>query len=217
MASDTPAADTTNVSSNANSNAVAATLKDLVAPFVAIVILVGFIGSTIFMLLQSSLTDVQWSRDIYLFGGIEAIAFAAAGFLFGTQVQRQQVQAANDRAQQANSRAQDATEHAMSATANAAATQAKADAVAAVVRSKAAAGAAFSLGELGELGEFGGLEGLVDEGIADAAARATARAADGAAGEAPEKANGRAAATSAHKDMAELAQLVDQLFPVAPK
>jgi hypothetical protein len=211
MASDTPAANT------ASSNRVAASLKDLVAPFVAVVILVGFIGSTIFMLLQSSLSDIQWSRDIYLFGGIEAIAFAAAGFLFGTQVQRQQVQAANDRAQQADTHAQDATERAMSATATAAATQAKADAVAAVVRSKAAAEGAFSLGELGEFGEFGGLEGLVDEGIAGAAARATAGATAGAAGEAPEKANGRAAATSAHKDMAELAQLVDQLFPIATK
>ncbi len=36
--------------------------------------------------------EVQWQRYIYLYGGVEAIAFAAAGFLFGREVNRQRAE-----------------------------------------------------------------------------------------------------------------------------
>lgn len=188
-------------------SALATSLKDLLAPFVAIVIIVGFIASIIFMLVQTSVSDLQWARDVYLFGGIEAIAFAAAGFLFGTQVQRQQVQGADERAKQANDRAQQSDERAMSATADAAATNARAESLAAAIRSKSRVRGVVSLGALGAL------EGLVGEQPAEQVGEA------GEAGETLERANGRAAATAQNdiSDLEELTQLVDQLFPLATK
>lgn len=188
-------------------SALATSLKDLLAPFVAIVIIVGFIASIIFLLVQTSVSDLQWARDVYLFGGIEAIAFAAAGFLFGTQVQRQHIQGADERAKQANDRAQQSDERAMSATADAAATKARAESLAAAIRSKSRVRGVVSLGALGALE---GLEGLVGEQPAGQAGQAV---------ETPEHANGRAAATAQSdiSDMEELTQLVDQLFPLATK
>lgn len=38
---------------------------------------------------QVDTTDLRWTRRIYLLGGLEALAFAAAGAVFGAAVQRQ--------------------------------------------------------------------------------------------------------------------------------
>lgn len=43
--------------------------------------------------------DLQWGRLLVLYQGVEALAFAAAGALLGTQVQRAQVDAAETRAE----------------------------------------------------------------------------------------------------------------------
>ncbi len=52
----------------------------------AILLIVVFIIALVGMATLRS--DHQWDRLIYLFGGLEAVVFAAAGALFGTSVQR---------------------------------------------------------------------------------------------------------------------------------
>jgi hypothetical protein len=47
----------------------------------------------------------QWDRLVYLFGGLEALVFAAAGALFGTGVQRAQTAQAQETATQERERA----------------------------------------------------------------------------------------------------------------
>ncbi len=46
----------------------------------------------------SSLDETHWSRLVYLYGGIEAIAFGVIGAIFGTTIQRQATDQANTRA-----------------------------------------------------------------------------------------------------------------------
>src|ERR1700761_9167059 len=68
---------------------------------VAVVILIAFVASIYFLFTQSATADERlWSRLVYLYGGIEALAFAAAGYLFGREVHRQQAENAEKRADQ---------------------------------------------------------------------------------------------------------------------
>jgi len=55
--------------------------------------------------ISSNSSDTQWTRLAYVFGSVEAIAFAAAGALFGVTVQRDRVEKAE---QKADKNAQDA-------------------------------------------------------------------------------------------------------------
>jgi len=41
---------------------------------------------------DGKITDAQWNRYVYLVNGVEAIVFAAAGFLFGREVNRQRAE-----------------------------------------------------------------------------------------------------------------------------
>jgi hypothetical protein len=50
-------------------------------------------------------SDLAWSRRMYVFSAVEAIAFAAVGWLFGKEVHREQAHAAEKRAADAESRA----------------------------------------------------------------------------------------------------------------
>jgi hypothetical protein len=52
--------------------------------------------------------DIEWSRLLTVLSSLEAVAFAAAGALLGTTVQKRRVQEAQDRAQKAEGRATDA-------------------------------------------------------------------------------------------------------------
>ncbi len=47
----------------------------------------------------SGMADPMWTRYIYLLTGVETVAFAALGWLFGREVHRQQVSDANQRAE----------------------------------------------------------------------------------------------------------------------
>ena len=63
------------------------------AIIVAVVVLVGFAGLLYHLFTISSGADERlWNRSIFLYGGVEALAFAAAGFLFGKEVHRQQAE-----------------------------------------------------------------------------------------------------------------------------
>lgn len=62
--------------------------KDTVAVSVACVALTGFGVLILALLFQLDLPEVGWSRAAFLLNGVEAIAFAAAGYLFGREVHR---------------------------------------------------------------------------------------------------------------------------------
>ena len=52
----------------------------------------------VMMVASFSTTEIEWSRLIWVFSSIEAVAFAAAGVLFGTTVNRQRAEQADARA-----------------------------------------------------------------------------------------------------------------------
>ncbi|ERR1035437_638417 len=106
------------------------------ALWVGIGVLGLFIGLVIWTI--GNRADTNWDRIVFVFGSVEAIAFAAAGAIFGTQVQRQQTQQAQQQANQEKVRA-DATqgqaqEHAVRA--------AKGESLAAAVKAAARGAAA---------------------------------------------------------------------------
>jgi hypothetical protein len=75
---------------------------------VAFVILVVFGVFVYYMLGLTKVAETEWTRAVYLFNGVEAVAFAAAGFLFGKEVHRAQAENADRRANQAEKNAADA-------------------------------------------------------------------------------------------------------------
>src|SRR5262245_24378171 len=100
----------------------------------AITVLAAWLGLLYWLILHTSATDAEWARLLVVLGSLEAVAFGAAGALFGTTIQRQRVQEAQERAEKAEGRAEKAEETA-SATA-AAATNGKALAAAVKVRER---------------------------------------------------------------------------------
>jgi hypothetical protein len=80
--------------------------KDIVTWSVAVLLVLFFLGVNIYMLWSVNVDDErQWTRAIYLYSGVEAIAFAAAGFLFGREIHRQRADTAEERAEKAEQRA----------------------------------------------------------------------------------------------------------------
>jgi hypothetical protein len=92
-----PATHTEDTPAKKTSNA----FKDNLAAIFGIIVLVAYAGFIFYMLTLTSLPDTSWNRAVYLLGGTEAIAFAAAGALFGNTVQRQQTKDLKDEAKQA--------------------------------------------------------------------------------------------------------------------
>ena len=80
-------------------------LKDFLAPIVAILALLAFTYFAIYMMNQRSAEELQWTRAVYIFAGVESIAFAAAGFFFGSEVRRQQAENAQESADEAQEEA----------------------------------------------------------------------------------------------------------------
>jgi hypothetical protein len=109
-----------------------------------ILVLIGFGGFTFFMVVSRAEGEPQWSHLVYVYGGIEAIAFAAAGFLWGREVNRQ-------RAETAEQTATLATHQAQQAQVRAAQQEQRGRAVAALVAQKvgSAAAKAATFGSLG--------------------------------------------------------------------
>lgn len=99
---------------------------------VAIIVLLGFTGLLYYLFTIASAADERlWTRSIFLYGAVEALAFAAAGYLFGKEVHRQQ-------AENAEKRADKKTQEAETSKAEAAATQAKGQALKKAVAAKVA-------------------------------------------------------------------------------
>jgi hypothetical protein len=86
-------------------------LKDWVAPIVAGVLIVVLIIFYVFLYLNLNAATEAWSRLTYMSGGMEAIAFVAAGYLFGKEVNRQQAQDATADKKQAQAAAKTATDN----------------------------------------------------------------------------------------------------------
>jgi len=76
-----------------------------VALAVAVGVIVVWVGFLVWLLVEANATEVTWSRLLVVLGSVEAVAFAAAGALFGTSVQRQRVEDQRARADAAESRA----------------------------------------------------------------------------------------------------------------
>jgi hypothetical protein len=65
----------------------------------AVTMLLIWLAFAGFLLSQSATTDVEWARLAWVFTSIEAVAFAGAGLLFGTAVNRQRAEKAEQRAE----------------------------------------------------------------------------------------------------------------------
>lgn len=79
---------------------------------VAALALVAFGVFTFAMVGRVDVAEPQWTRLAWLFSSVEAIAFAAAGAIFGSSVQRDRAVSAEGRAADAESRAKTAEQDA---------------------------------------------------------------------------------------------------------
>lgn len=83
-------------------------LRENVATGVAVVVIVGLGLVYGFMLTNLDLPDKDWTRILTVLSGIEAVVFGAAGFLFGTSIQRGQVKKAEAEADKERTQARKA-------------------------------------------------------------------------------------------------------------
>ncbi|MDX1363366.1 MAG: hypothetical protein R3243_04085 [Arenibacter latericius] len=66
--------------------------SDLLPYIIAVGVLIGYGFFIYFLIGKSNAKELDWSRLIYLFSGVEAIVFAAVGFLFGREVNRKRAE-----------------------------------------------------------------------------------------------------------------------------
>jgi hypothetical protein len=92
----------------------APTPRDPVAVGVACVALTCFGIFLIILSYKLDLPETQWARATYLLNGVEAVALAAAGYIFGREVHRGQAQSAEVRAQREQQRAEENQKDAVS-------------------------------------------------------------------------------------------------------
>jgi hypothetical protein len=78
------------------------------ALWVAIFAMATWIAFSIVLIAKANVSETEWTRLAWVFGSIQAIAFAATGALFGTAVQQQNVNTAQ---QQATLATKDAEQH----------------------------------------------------------------------------------------------------------
>lgn len=68
----------------------------------AVLVGIGFAVFAVFLVANADTTDSQeWERWVYVFGAVEAIAFAAVGWVFGREVNRQRAEQAEEQASDA--------------------------------------------------------------------------------------------------------------------
>jgi hypothetical protein len=71
------------------------------ALYVAMFAVLVWLAFTVFMFANTDSDETTWARQAWIFGSVEAVAFAAAGALFGTAVQRERAEKAEERAKDA--------------------------------------------------------------------------------------------------------------------
>jgi hypothetical protein len=91
-----------------------------VAAAAALIVLAAWLLLLVWLAFHTEANPQQWDRLNLVLGSLEAVAFAAAGALFGTTVQKQRVKESKEQAEKAESRAASA-EHKAFANAQAAA------------------------------------------------------------------------------------------------
>jgi small-conductance mechanosensitive channel len=71
-----------------------------IALLVAVAVLIAFTAFVGFMITQRGAAETPWTRLAWLFSSVEAIAFGAAGALFGSSIQRQRAETAENTAKE---------------------------------------------------------------------------------------------------------------------
>jgi len=90
--------------------------KDLITYSIAVLLLLGFSWFIYYLVGRTnSASELEWTRSVYLLSGVEAIVFAAAGFLFGREVHRLRAEKAEERAHKAETGATEAKGRAVAA------------------------------------------------------------------------------------------------------
>jgi hypothetical protein len=95
-----------------NPPSTASKLREYVAVGVAVGALVLFAVLCFRLLNNLGLEEPGWTRAVYVLTGIEAVAFAAAGFLFGSEVHRRRAESAEERAEENQGKADNAEKEA---------------------------------------------------------------------------------------------------------
>lgn len=95
-------------------------IKSGFALLMTLVVLIGGAYLINFLLGKVAANQAEWDRYVYLLTGVEAVVFAAVGWLFGKEVHREQAQQADDQVKAANKRADDAQANKATAQADAA-------------------------------------------------------------------------------------------------
>jgi hypothetical protein len=78
----------------------------------AIAVVIGYGVFTWWLIREAGKSEVYWSRLVFLFQGVEALVFAAAGLVFGTSINRNQLSDAREAQKQALRRADEAVSEA---------------------------------------------------------------------------------------------------------
>jgi len=71
--------------------------KKTLAPWIGLFAIVAFAWFVRYLLQQISVDEQQWTRSVFIFGGVEAVAFSAIGYFFGKEVHRERAEKAEDR------------------------------------------------------------------------------------------------------------------------
>lgn len=83
--------------------------KDTVGTILGVIALFGFAALILHLLGRATKAEeLEWTRLVYLLSGVEAIAFAAAGYFFGREVNRARAEGAEKRADEAQTNASQA-------------------------------------------------------------------------------------------------------------
>ena len=81
-----------------NGNGQSAPLRGFALAAAGIALILWFIFTAFMITKANTGNEVQWARLAYLFASVEAVAFAAAGALWGTTINRQRAEEAERRA-----------------------------------------------------------------------------------------------------------------------
>lgn len=77
----------------------------MVPPVIAVAVLYTFWKLVKTMMGMTKAPELEWNRAAYLFAGVEVVAYAAAGFIFGREVHRQRAEQVGRRAGSGQQRA----------------------------------------------------------------------------------------------------------------
>ncbi len=66
----------------------------------ALVVLIAYLAGVIWLITQQGDGDTAWTRSVYIVSGLQTLAFAAAGWFWGTQVNRGAAEVAQRQADQ---------------------------------------------------------------------------------------------------------------------